>query len=71
MKIANPEAQGFSGQRLARINTVMQRYIDEQQIAGITTLIARRGQVVHFEKFGMAVYSKSPASTSPKGEVIT
>lgn len=54
MNIARPEAQGFSSQRLARINTTMQRYVDEQKLAGVVTLVARRGQVVHLEKFGMA-----------------
>jgi CubicO group peptidase (beta-lactamase class C family) len=54
MNTIAPEVQGFSSQRLARINTVMQRYIDEQKLAGIITLIARRGHVVHFEKFGRA-----------------
>jgi CubicO group peptidase (beta-lactamase class C family) len=32
----------------------MQRYIDEKKIAGIVSLIARHGEVVHFEKAGMA-----------------
>jgi CubicO group peptidase (beta-lactamase class C family) len=54
MNIARPEAQGFSSQRLARINTTMQRYVDEQKLAGVVTLVARRGQAVHLEKFGMA-----------------
>ncbi|MCX6045842.1 MAG: serine hydrolase [Chloroflexi bacterium] len=54
MDLVKPEEQGFSSKRLARINTVMQRYVDEQKLAGIVSLIARRGKVVHFEKFGMA-----------------
>ena len=54
MHIVEPEGLGFSSQRLARINTAMQRYVDEKKLAGIVTLIARCGKVVHFEKFGMA-----------------
>lgn len=54
MKTVRPESMGFSSQRLARINVVMERYVDEEKLAGIVTLVARRGQVVHFEKFGMA-----------------
>ena len=54
MNIVRPEAEGFSSERLGRINTVMQRYIDEKKVAGIITLIARHGNVVHFEKIGMA-----------------
>jgi CubicO group peptidase (beta-lactamase class C family) len=31
----------------------MQRYIDQKLIAGIVTLVARRGRVLHFERFGL------------------
>ena len=52
MKTAAPEEFGFSPDRLKRIDTVMQRYVDQRTLAGIVTLVARRGGVVHFEKFG-------------------
>ena len=52
MKTAAPEEFGFSPDRLKRIDTVMQRYVDQRTLAGIVTLVARRGAVVHFEKFG-------------------
>jgi CubicO group peptidase (beta-lactamase class C family) len=55
MNIVPPESQGFSRPRLARIRTVMQRYVDERKAAGILSLVARRGEVVHFEQVGMAV----------------
>ena len=54
MQIGKPEEMGFCNQRLARITTKMRRYVDEQKLAGISTLIARRGKVVHFEQVGMA-----------------
>src|SRR5215210_7266328 len=54
MNIVSPESQGFSSTRLGRINTVMQRYVDERKLAGMVTLVARRGQTVHFETCGMA-----------------
>ena len=54
MNTVKPESMGFSSQRLGRINTVMQRYVDEKKLAGIVSLVARRGEVVHFEKCGMA-----------------
>jgi CubicO group peptidase (beta-lactamase class C family) len=50
---AKPEEVGLSTPRLDRINRVMQRYVDEKQIAGMVTLIARHGKVAHFESFGM------------------
>jgi CubicO group peptidase (beta-lactamase class C family) len=54
MNTVKPESMGFSSQRLGRINTVMQRYVDEKKLAGIVSLVARRGKLVHFEKCGMA-----------------
>lgn len=53
MKKCSPHEVGFSTRRLKRINRGMQRYIDQRLIAGIVTLVARRGSVVHFEKFGL------------------
>jgi CubicO group peptidase (beta-lactamase class C family) len=54
MNIVSPESLGFSSARLGRINTVMQRYVDERKLAGMVTLVARRGQTVHFETCGLA-----------------
>jgi CubicO group peptidase (beta-lactamase class C family) len=46
------EAVGMSGKRLERIRPVMQSYVDRGVYAGISTLIARRGKVVHAEQIG-------------------
>jgi CubicO group peptidase (beta-lactamase class C family) len=53
MRFAEAEELGFSPQRLTRIGAVMQRYVDEGKLAGMVTLLARRGAVVHFERFGL------------------
>ncbi|MFQ3250470.1 MAG: CubicO group peptidase (beta-lactamase class C family) [Glaciecola sp.] len=45
--------QGFSEQRLLRINTKMQEYIDQGKLAGIMTLVARNDETVHFAAQGM------------------
>jgi len=49
----SPEEVGVSSTRLNRISRVMQSYVDKKELAGLITLIARRGQVLHFECFGM------------------
>lgn len=54
IKVADPEAFGFSGSRLGRIKPAMQTYVDQTIMSGIITLIARKGQVVHFEQVGYA-----------------
>ena len=46
------EAAGMSAKRLERIRPAMQAYVDRGVYAGINTLIARRGKVVHAGEFG-------------------
>ncbi|HWP99489.1 MAG TPA: serine hydrolase domain-containing protein [Vicinamibacterales bacterium] len=49
---AQPAALGFSPERLARIDAVMQEYVDRGRIAGVVTLVARGGRTVHLEAYG-------------------
>ena len=51
-EIASPETLGFSSRRLERVNDLARRYVDGGKLAGTVTLVARRGQVVHFEAHG-------------------
>jgi CubicO group peptidase (beta-lactamase class C family) len=53
METVQPEKHGFSSTRLARIRPVMQRFVDEGKFAGILTVIARKGEVVHCDSVGM------------------
>jgi CubicO group peptidase (beta-lactamase class C family) len=52
MHLVDPVSQGFDPGRLARIRPRMQGYVDSGNFSGITTLIARRGHVVHFSHTG-------------------
>ncbi len=47
-----PEREGFSSDRLDRITEITQQYVDDGKLAGIITMVARRGNVVHFEAVG-------------------
>lgn len=38
--------------KFAHLHQVMQAYVDEHKLAGLITMLAQRGQVVHFECFG-------------------
>ena len=49
---AEPEDVGMSSERLQRVDSTMQRYIDSNQLAGTVTLIARHGKVVHVSAQG-------------------
>ncbi|MGB7877575.1 MAG: serine hydrolase domain-containing protein [Ilumatobacteraceae bacterium] len=50
--VTSPEAVGMSSARLERIAPVMESYVTERGVVGISTMIARRGEIVHDEQFG-------------------
>ncbi|MBE0697400.1 MAG: beta-lactamase family protein [Anaerolineaceae bacterium] len=61
MNIARAEEYGFAPDRLALIRPSLQKYIDDGKIAGILSMVARRGKVVHFERMGwMDLASQKP-----------
>src|SRR5882724_2133964 len=43
----------MSAERLARIHTALQRYVDREEIAGAVSLVARHGRVVYQDTAGM------------------
>lgn len=47
-----PERAGMSSKRLSRIKPVMQKYIDENKLPGMITMVARHGTIVHSETYG-------------------
>ena len=56
-----PEALGFSSERLERLHAVMQQEVDQKQLAGIVTILARHGKVVEERTYG----KKDLASGAP------
>ena len=48
-----PGAVDMSAERLDRIPPAMQAYVDDGRLAGVMTMVARRGQVVHWDAVGM------------------
>src|SRR6516165_6397024 len=56
-----PEEVGFSSERLQRVHEAVQRHIDAHDVAGVVTLVARKGRIAFFEANGvMDVDSKRP-----------
>lgn len=49
---APAESVGVSTERLRRIDEGMKRLVDDKRIAGIVTLLARRGKIVHHSAVG-------------------
>jgi CubicO group peptidase (beta-lactamase class C family) len=50
--LAAPESVGFSSAGLAKLDAAMHGLVDTQKLAGVTTLVARHGKVVHFDAYG-------------------
>ncbi|MCY3934213.1 MAG: serine hydrolase [Acidobacteria bacterium] len=47
-----PESAGMSSERLDRIRPAFERYVTDGKLSGVITVVARDGQVVHFEASG-------------------
>ena len=56
-----PQTLGFSTERLGWLHKGIQREVDEQRLAGVTTLLLRHGQVVEEQSYGF----KDIASRAP------
>jgi len=56
-----PEALGFSSERLERLHAAIQQEVDQKQLAGIVTILARHGKVVEERTYG----KKDVASGAP------
>jgi CubicO group peptidase (beta-lactamase class C family) len=52
LKQGSPESVGMSSERLERLSDTLQAYVDQNQLAGSVTLVARRGRIAYFEAFG-------------------
>jgi len=47
-----PESAGMSSERLARLDSFIQKKIDENKVPNLVTFVARHGQIVHYKAFG-------------------
>lgn len=49
-----PKGAPISAQKLVRLNKVMHKFVDNEQIAGIQTAILKNDSLIHFESYGYA-----------------
>src|SRR5580765_2909456 len=49
---ASPASAGMSAERLARIDNLINEYIDKKWVAGATVLIARNGKIIYYKGLG-------------------
>jgi CubicO group peptidase (beta-lactamase class C family) len=49
---ATPASVGVSGERLNRLSSTLQQYVDSSRTAGLVSIVVRQGKVVHLEAMG-------------------
>ncbi|MCW8195405.1 beta-lactamase family protein [Proteobacteria bacterium 005FR1] len=52
LSFAKPEDVGMSSRALEAIDPLMKGYVESGQLQGIVTMVARKGEVVYFDKYG-------------------
>ena len=53
LPMALPEDVSMSSEELIKVDHVIQKFIDDKELAGAVTIIARKGKVIHFSAQGM------------------
>lgn len=51
--IASPESVGFSAEGLKTFQRTMRALVDDGKLAGVATIVARHGKVVHLDAYGV------------------
>jgi CubicO group peptidase (beta-lactamase class C family) len=52
LAMAAPADVGMSAEGLAKLSAAMQEMVDQGELAGVVTVVARHGKIVQFETFG-------------------
>lgn len=52
LETTKPEREGFSSERLLRLDKAMQAEVDNKQLAGVVTLLAKGGKVIDLNVYG-------------------
>jgi CubicO group peptidase (beta-lactamase class C family) len=61
--LASPESVGFSADGLKAFQRTMRALVDESKLAGVATLVARHGKVVHVDAYGVQdLATKTPVA---------
>jgi CubicO group peptidase (beta-lactamase class C family) len=53
LPLTGPASVGMSADGLSRIGPAMQAYVDDGRLAGVMTMVARQGQIAHWDAVGL------------------
>ena len=53
VQVAPPQSVGFGPQGLSALDAGLHGLVDQGKLAGVTTLVARHGKVVHVDAYGV------------------
>ena len=60
---AKPESVGFSSERLQNLHSLIQKEIDQKELAGAITILARHGKIIDYRTYGQRDMEKSVSMT--------
>jgi CubicO group peptidase (beta-lactamase class C family) len=63
MTSVKPETVGFSSERLENLHALIQGEIDQKQLAGAVTILARHGKIVEYRTYGQRDIAANAAMT--------
>ena len=66
LTVVKPEMVGFSSERLERLHALMQQAVDQKQVAGVVTILARHGKVIDYRTYGQ----RDMATASPMTKAV-
>jgi CubicO group peptidase (beta-lactamase class C family) len=61
--LVKPESVGFSSERLAHLHALMQQVVDEKQLSGAVTILARHGKVIDYRAYGQRDWATAAPMT--------
>lgn len=63
LQVSSPESAGVSSGKIARIDSLLQAYVDQHLIGGATAIVVRNGKIVYYQGIGYHdLRTKSPIS---------
>jgi CubicO group peptidase (beta-lactamase class C family) len=64
VKLMPPQSAGFAPAAITALNSEMHALVDQRKLAGVVTLLARKGRVVNFDAYGhLDAAAKTPVRT--------